>query len=36
MEELFIFVSPIAMGVGLWLIFRQKPPKRDDDTPERD
>jgi hypothetical protein len=31
MEELFIFVSPIAMGVGLWLIFRQRPAGKDKD-----
>jgi hypothetical protein len=32
--ELFIFVSPIAMAVGLWLILRQKPAGKDkDDAP---
>jgi hypothetical protein len=31
MEELFIVVAPAVMGVGLWLILRQKPDKRDDD-----
>jgi hypothetical protein len=29
--ELFIFIAPVAMGVGLWLILRQKPPEQDDD-----
>jgi len=31
MEELFIFASPIAMALGLWLFLRQKPDKQDDD-----
>jgi hypothetical protein len=31
MEELLIFVAPIVMGVGLWLILRQKPDEQDDD-----
>jgi hypothetical protein len=29
--ELFIFIAPVAMGLGLWLILRQKPPEQDDD-----
>jgi hypothetical protein len=29
--ELFIFIAPVTMGVGLWLILRQKPRKQDDD-----
>jgi hypothetical protein len=28
--ELFIFIAPVVMGVGLWLILRQKPPDHDD------
>jgi hypothetical protein len=31
MEELFIIVAPAVMGVGLWLILRQKPDQQDDD-----
>jgi len=35
MEELTVFVFPVVMGVGLWLIFRQKPNQDppDDDSP---
>jgi hypothetical protein len=29
--ELFIFIAPVTMGVGLWLILRQKPREQDDD-----
>jgi hypothetical protein len=29
--ELFIFIAPVVMGVGLWLILQQKPRKQDDD-----
>ena len=31
MEELLIFVAPAVMGVGLWLILRQKPDEQNDD-----
>jgi hypothetical protein len=29
--ELFIFIAPVTMGVGLWLILRQKPREQDED-----
>ena len=29
--ELFIFIAPVTMAVGLWLILRQKPRERDED-----
>jgi hypothetical protein len=32
MEELLIVVAPIVMGLGLWLILRQKPDEHDDDS----
>jgi hypothetical protein len=28
--ELFIFIAPVVMGLGLWLILRRKPPEQDD------
>jgi hypothetical protein len=33
--ELFIFIAPVVMGLGLWLILRQKPPEQDDDDDAR-
>ncbi len=35
-DEMLIFASPVAMGIGLWVIFRQKPAKDEgeDDSPE--
>jgi hypothetical protein len=30
--ELFIFIAPVTMVVGLWLILRQKPREQDDDA----
>jgi hypothetical protein len=29
--ELTIFIAPVVMGLGLWLILQQKPRKQDDD-----
>jgi len=38
MEELLIFVFPVAFGVGFWLIIRQKPDRKPphDDSPGSD
>lgn len=36
MEELLIFVAPAIMGVGLWLILRQKPDEQDADEQDDD
>ena len=34
--ELFIFIAPVVMGLGLWLILRYQPDKqRDDDASTR-
>jgi hypothetical protein len=33
--ELIIFIAPVAMAVGLWLILRQKPREQDDDDVPR-
>jgi hypothetical protein len=30
--ELIIFIAPVIMGLGLWLILRQKPNEQDDDN----
>jgi hypothetical protein len=30
--ELIIFIAPVIMGLGLWLILRQKPDEQDDDN----
>jgi hypothetical protein len=29
--ELIIFIAPVVMGLGLWLILKQAPPEQDDD-----
>ena len=29
--ELFIFIAPVTMGVGLWLILRRRPREQDED-----
>jgi len=36
LDEMLIFASPVAMGIGLWLIFRHKPDEEEgeDDPPE--
>jgi hypothetical protein len=32
--ELIIFIAPVVMGLGLWLILRHQPDEqRDDDAP---
>jgi hypothetical protein len=33
--ELIIFIAPLIMGLGLWLILRQKPNDQDDDNASR-
>jgi len=30
--ELIIFIAPVIMGLGLWLILRQKPDEDDDNA----
>ena len=32
--ELIVFIAPVVMGLGLWLILRHQPDEqRDDDAP---